>query len=74
VGQDCKNPKGSHDDYHRGNCRRESVFIDHGRHFVASGQPNKLANGLAAFGLTRVRLRKPALALAIPDIAALALP
>jgi hypothetical protein len=73
VGQDCKNPKGGHDEYHRNNCRRESVCIDHGHDFAAGGQRNKLANGLAAFGLTRVRIRKPALAPAIPDIAALAL-
>jgi hypothetical protein len=73
VGHNCKNPKGSHDENHRENCRRESVCIDHGRDLAAGGQRNKLANGLAAFGLTRVRLRKPALAPAIPDIAALAL-
>jgi hypothetical protein len=58
VGQDCKNPKGSHDDYHRDNCRRESVCVDHGRDLAAGGQRNKLANGLTAFALTRVRLRK----------------
>jgi hypothetical protein len=74
VGQDCKNPKSSHDDCHRENCRRESFCVDHGRDLAADGQRHKLANGLAAFGLTRVRLRKPALAPAIPDIAALALP
>jgi hypothetical protein len=55
VGQDCKNPKGAHDECHRDNCRRESVCIDHGRDLAAGGQRNKLANSLAAFGLTRVR-------------------
>jgi hypothetical protein len=58
VGQDCKNPKSGHDDYHRENCRRESFCIDHGHDLAADGQRHKLANGLAAFALTRVRLRK----------------
>jgi hypothetical protein len=61
VERDQENPKKYEDDCHSDNYWRESVrcvLLDHGRHLAADGQRSKLANGLAAFALTRVRFRK----------------
>jgi hypothetical protein len=61
VERDQENPKKYEDDRHSDNYWRESVrclVLDHARDSAADGQRNKLANGLAAFALTHVRLKK----------------